>query len=1108
MTDTLATIISFCDQRMIAIARKIGFTPAETSSESSSSISAPEQLLIEHMNDLETTIRTAQQIVKLANKAFREKQYLDSFFRYQRLSESLARVMSADSTVAPPHLWDNQNGSTVHVARTNADPNAKQASNETTSEIRVRIAVLLHAYHLGILDETSRYLDNIPAPFDLYVTTPHSLSTPEIEQLGRRFPSAVFLKTPNKGRDVLPFLVNLNRLEGYDLCLKIHTKQGLTNFGDLWRSTALESLLGSKSLVTNLFHLFEQHPSAAIAGPEAFYISGRKHIYGNREAIRSCCKQVDIDYQESREWAFFAGTMFWFKPSLLLAKYQRLPTTGYAAESGKQDGALEHAIERMFGLIPSYAHLDALLIRGSGTAFTIGKTQMPNNVTDDEPTKYLEAYASKLRGAMRLTGDVNKQSTGALADMKIRGWLAVIGSPEARDYTIRIGDYTLNGTASYYRSDLDKAGINQGCHGIEHAVPLRFANGVEHIVSLFDTASGLPIATGKYKWNIPKRLYSTFSQYLAWSYTNQIVNAPFTEEDKRALAMMDVIANDLCRYSQTRPSKEQPVVSIIMPAHNRETTIGAAIESIFAQQYTHWELIVVDDASSDNTLATVESLTRDRPNVKVIQCATNVGVSRARNIGLAESAGEFVAYLDSDNTWDRRYLQAMIGACIKKGFAHDALYCGQLIYSGKQRELTSFRFGHFNKSLLSNNNYIDLNSFIHKRCLISTVGGFDESLKRCVDWEFISRIAARTKLLSIPMVLSNYFLLSVDNTITGNMTLEADVERSRSMVARNLAPVDIEYLGTEVLPISVIIPSYMATDSLKRCLDSLSPLLGRAVAEVILVDNKSDVKTVDVLREFYEQHRTRVKLVLNDHNVGFTLAVNIGIQHSDPANDILLLNNDAVVTSSALNKLYEKLRQRGDIGIVVPGQILAGGTETISNHVPYANPAYDVDVNVSTHHGNLTCLPTLYSGEGFDIDFAPFFCALIRRSVLHQSNNLDASNGRHYRSDRTLCSFVTDVLGMAVHYCPDAIVHHQLQVSTKLLRKSGSTNKEFKYIFEENTWSEDEIRRFKITPAAWTYSSFEEYMALAAISCASDETDSRPIPDQICRMDRLQGATS
>lgn len=92
------------------------------------------------------------------------------------------------------------------------------------------------------------------------------------------------------------------------------------------------------------------------------------------------------------------------------------------------------------------------------------------------------------------------------------------------------------------------------------------------------------------------------------------------------------------------------LVSIIMPAYNSEKYIGKAIESVLAQTYNNWELIVIDDASTDNTLNILKSYRKD-PRVKLFQNKENMGVSATRNKGINMASGEWIAFLDSDDLW-------------------------------------------------------------------------------------------------------------------------------------------------------------------------------------------------------------------------------------------------------------------------------------------------------------------------------------------------------------------------------------------------------------------------------------------------------------------------
>jgi glycosyltransferase involved in cell wall biosynthesis len=99
-----------------------------------------------------------------------------------------------------------------------------------------------------------------------------------------------------------------------------------------------------------------------------------------------------------------------------------------------------------------------------------------------------------------------------------------------------------------------------------------------------------------------------------------------------------------------------PKASIIMPTYNRAYIIQTAIQSVFAQTDQDWELIVVDDGSTDNTKELIESLHDDRIRY-VFQ--ENAGVANARNRGLAEARGQWIAYLDSDNELLPQYLEVM-----------------------------------------------------------------------------------------------------------------------------------------------------------------------------------------------------------------------------------------------------------------------------------------------------------------------------------------------------------------------------------------------------------------------------------------------------------------
>lgn len=101
-------------------------------------------------------------------------------------------------------------------------------------------------------------------------------------------------------------------------------------------------------------------------------------------------------------------------------------------------------------------------------------------------------------------------------------------------------------------------------------------------------------------------------------------------------------------------------VSIVMPSYNSAKFIEKSIDSVLNQTYKNWELLVIDDCSSDNSLELVEKYTQIDSRIKLITNEKNLGVAESRNRGLAEAKFSYVAFLDSDDVWDQNKLQIQV----------------------------------------------------------------------------------------------------------------------------------------------------------------------------------------------------------------------------------------------------------------------------------------------------------------------------------------------------------------------------------------------------------------------------------------------------------------
>ena len=112
----------------------------------------------------------------------------------------------------------------------------------------------------------------------------------------------------------------------------------------------------------------------------------------------------------------------------------------------------------------------------------------------------------------------------------------------------------------------------------------------------------------------------------------------------------------------------EELVSIIMPACNCGAFIGEAIRSVLAQNYDNWELLVVDDASSDDTPPVVETFARKDPRIRYTRLPVNSGPAAARNKAMEEAKGRYFAFLDCDDLWFPEKLSRQIGLMRTEGY--------------------------------------------------------------------------------------------------------------------------------------------------------------------------------------------------------------------------------------------------------------------------------------------------------------------------------------------------------------------------------------------------------------------------------------------------------
>lgn len=126
--------------------------------------------------------------------------------------------------------------------------------------------------------------------------------------------------------------------------------------------------------------------------------------------------------------------------------------------------------------------------------------------------------------------------------------------------------------------------------------------------------------------------------------------------------------------SSATVNKTPSPVSVIIPAYNAAAYIEQAIRSVMAQTYTAWELLVIDDCSTDDTAAVIQRLAAEDDRVRLIRNEKNSGVAVTRNRGLDMSTGDYVAFLDSDDVWhpDKLAMQVQKAESRQAGLVYTA----------------------------------------------------------------------------------------------------------------------------------------------------------------------------------------------------------------------------------------------------------------------------------------------------------------------------------------------------------------------------------------------------------------------------------------------------
>ncbi|AXQ96301.1 glycosyltransferase (plasmid) [Cereibacter azotoformans] len=292
--------------------------------------------------------------------------------------------------------------------------------------------------------------------------------------------------------------------------------------------------------------------------------------------------------------------------------------------------------------------------------------------------------------------------------------------------------------------------------------------------------------------------------------------------------------------------------SVIMPTYNRAWCIGRAIRAVLAQTHRNFELIIVDDGSTDDTEQEVRRRFPDEiasGRIVYVRLERNVGVCKARNIGMMRARADWIAYADSDNEV-RPYFLNMFAHAIIQHPGKDTVY-GRFINVNSGNIIGIA----FENGDVLRGNFIDLGVFAHRRSLMGKLGCFDDSLRRLVDWDLVIRYTRH----DVPSYIDKILLDYVDEERNDRISVGESYVKANIQVHRKHSPLPT---------VSTIIVSYNHLEFIVEAIESALAQKGNFHHEILLSDDGSTDGTARIMARYAEKYPMRIRNISRGGNHG------------------------------------------------------------------------------------------------------------------------------------------------------------------------------------------------------------------------------------------------
>ena len=225
-------------------------------------------------------------------------------------------------------------------------------------------------------------------------------------------------------------------------------------------------------------------------------------------------------------------------------------------------------------------------------------------------------------------------------------------------------------------------------------------------------------------------------------------------------------------------SPPPPLVSVILPTFNRAKTLPRAVNSVLGQTFSDFELIIINDGSTDDTSRVLKDF-EDHESVFIYN-RPHCGCAQSRNFGLSKARGQFVAFQDSDDQWLPTMLEQTSNCLRQLDQSVAVCYSNMIKVRNNGREILHAAPESISKGELVNKDTLDyqvwkigIQSTLIRRSAVQAVGGFDNSLSRYIDLELFIRLSQQFDFVHLPQALVRYFASKNSITRDHNAKLSA-----------------------------------------------------------------------------------------------------------------------------------------------------------------------------------------------------------------------------------------------------------------------------------------------------------------------------------------------